>query len=589
MVSCHRISPDLVDIESLVNKLKARHKRESRAKQVAWKLANLAQKAENRAAIAERGGLQLLVEILKTGQGSCGVPATQAIASFAQSPEYRKLIVHSGTIPCLVKLLGSAEANCLQSALPALANLAESSQAREPIVHHGGLGPTIDLLGSDSANVRFHAFRVLSAVSAEEELSGEAACEAGVAYALSQALNDEGEGSGPLALEYLANISRRSECQEMIIAAWGIPSLVNIVKSSYGIKKNGALMVLANLAEAEEPRCTIPAEGAVRSIVDALLDAISVAEATRCLANLSCRAKNCSAIVKRGGVPKLIEQLSDVSSSHVGHAIFAIANLSDIPRNRIIITEHGGVPPLVKLMCRGDRIHKLSVLRALTNLSCLPVNKNGIACEAALQQLACLLHSGCERTVDQSAGLLANLAEQRPNRRLIKEAGAIGPLVRLLSARNQENCLLNATRALANLSQDGRCQLSIVQVEGVWELIELCRRGPNLVKVQAARALYNMASNPYTQRSIVREGSIPILVNMLSSKCYDVREQALHTLIKLGMVPGHWSAIKHEGGFLPFTKQLIVSEVRDAHMLFRRVFGFCNGVLRGLLCGRWRW
>eukprot|EP00803_Ostreobium_quekettii_P004028 evm.model.scf_590.9 EVM.evm.TU.scf_590.9 scf_590:73201-75003(-) len=577
------------EIRCLLAKLKAPLLKEAEARQAAWRLSLLARSPENRAAVAAESGLQILIDAMKKGPASCRGPAASAVASMALGVEYGRALIGGGTIQSLVRLLKDRQVDGQEDVLQALANLAHSSEARGIIVVHGGLELAIHLLESDNGNSAFQALRVLTQISADSDFR----CEAGSSLATDFAARllmdgSEEEEKKLLALEFLANVAGEPQSADALVAC-GIPALVHTVEMQVGKGKAEALRALASLAERESPGRAIVAEGGIQPIIDSLSDGSCAPEAARCLANLSCNVDICQVIVNRGGVPKLVLDLHEPTSGHVGHSVFAIANISESLQGCKKITEAGGVPQLVKLVIRGAQPFRLSALRALSNLSeSLEDNRDTIGKSRGLYQCVVLLRSGCERTAAQAVRLLASLAEYGPNRRLIGSAGAIQILIHLLTAPNRAMCRLNAARALADLCHEQRCRVHLVQLEGIGPLVGVCGKEKDPERVQAARALHNLAMDPHIQRSIVWEGGVSVLVEMLHSANFEVREQALHTLIRLGMLHEHWGAIKHEGGFIPLTRQLIVSEVRDAFTILRHVVRFFNGVFGALLMSHWR-
>lgn len=75
-------------------------------------------------------------------------------------------------------------------------------------------------------------------------------------------------------------------------------------------------------------------------------------------------------------------------------------------------------------------------------------------------------------------------------------------------------------------------------------------------------------------------------MDLLTSHNFAVRESALHTVVRLGLVWDNWVSIKVQGGLTPIIKQLVLSEVKDAVSLAYTMVKFVNGIFLGVVSGQ---
>lgn len=137
-----------------------------------------------------------------------------------------------------------------------------------------------------------------------------------------------------------------------------------------------------------------------------------------------------------------------------------------------------------------------------------------------MTQLATML-SGSDGDAAQkaAAGALWNLAyKSEDNRNVIRNAGAIPPLVRLLKSYQPEGMRREAARAISNLSCNNHAnQVAIAASGAIPPLVHLLQSGTPCSVEAAARALSNLALQDENQADIAAAGAVPALLQLMST------------------------------------------------------------------------
>merc|ERR1711977_194762 len=182
-------------------------------------------------------------------------------------------------------------------------------------------------------------------------------------------------------------------------------------------------------------------------------------------------------IVSLGAVPPLIDLLKGIPDDIKVAASLALCNLAAYD-NRLTI---GAIPRLYALLSADSDYVKKHAEQVLTELTMCDIPP----------YIARL--SGPDDVKAQAAWALANLALNDDNCVTIASAGAILPLIALLSGPDEMG-KKQAARALANLALNDDNRATIASAGAIPPLIALLR-GPDEVKVHAACALANLAIN----------------------------------------------------------------------------------------------
>ena len=176
-----------------------------------------------------------------------------------------------------------------------------------------------------------------------------------------------------------------------------------------------------------------------------------------------------------------------------------------------------GIAAVVRL-CH-DPAAAADAANALGNLSGAEgANDDRIREAGAILPLVALLSGGLESTAaGQAAFALSNLGHNIANCVAIREAGAIPPLVARLSGGPESEAAEEAARALSNLAGDDEGEAAVTEAGAIPPLVALLSGGPESEAAQrAAGALRNLTSSDANKAAIIRAGAIPLLMALLS-------------------------------------------------------------------------
>ena len=158
----------------------------------------------------------------------------------------------------------------------------------------------------------------------------------------------------------------------------------------------------------------------------------------------------------------------------------------------------------------------------------------------------------------EAAGALWALADHPLNRVGITEAGGIGPLVMLLGCTN-EKAREHAELALVRLSIEGHNRVIIIE-----QLVSMLdEKGGLAAQEQAAAALANLAKESVDNRtSIMKANGIPRLLSLLSSQSSKAKENSAIAISQLALKsPVNQKAIAVAGGIPKLVQALLTASV----------------------------
>ena len=103
-------------------------------------------------AIKDVGGLEVLINLLETGDTKCALGSLKILREISKNAQIRRQIADLGALQQMVKILShrNQELKCL--AAETIANVAKFKRARKTVREHGGINKLVKLLdlGSES-------------------------------------------------------------------------------------------------------------------------------------------------------------------------------------------------------------------------------------------------------------------------------------------------------------------------------------------------------------------------------------------------------------------------------------------------------
>lgn len=257
----------------------------------------------------------------------------------------------------------------------------------------------------------------------------------------------------------------------------------------------------------------------VKNLVEDLRS-LSIDVQTRAAAELRLLAKNNvenrSIIGQSGSVTPLLSLLFSEIKETQEHAVTALLNLSIDDANKARIAEAGAIEPLIHVLKTGSDGARENSAAALFSLSVLEEYKAKIGRSGAVKSLVDLLGSGTLRGKKDAATALFNLSIFHENKARIVQAGAVKHLVRLLDPGSR--MVDKAVALLSNLSTVAEGRLGMVREGGIPLLVEVVETGSLRGKENAASVLLQLCLHSTKFCTLVlQEGAVPPLVALSQS------------------------------------------------------------------------
>ncbi|CAI9087167.1 OLC1v1021171C2 [Oldenlandia corymbosa var. corymbosa] len=234
------------------------------------------------------------------------------------------------------------------------------------------------------------------------------------------------------------------------------------------------------------------------------------------------RADNRALIGEAGAIPALIPLLRCTDPVTQEHAVTALLNLSLHELNKPLITSTAdsasgaaALKSLIYVLKTGTEISKQNAACTLLNLALVDEsNKLSIGACGAIPHLVALLINGSIRGKKDALTTLYKLCSVSLNKERAVNAGAVGPLVNLVSSSSEQGGLAEKSMVvLSSLAGIEMGREAIVEEGGIGALVEAIEDSSDKGKEFAVLTLLQLCSDSVRNRGLlVREGGIPPLV-----------------------------------------------------------------------------
>ena len=494
---------------------------QERAATALWTL--IRENASAHEAIAKAADPAALVELLKAGIPSARDYAVWALSLSIEGTECQATIAEAGGVGPLIAQLSDKRPVIQQQAAEALAKLAhDNRETNTAITQAGGVEPLLALIRdvapskppkepanstptwslelareASASAVHEKAVAALASLASDPAARDEIVGAGGIAH-LTWLLEAKEHGTKRFAATALARLSHEHEATQSAIAASGaIKPLVALLDGSEGAEaQEAAAGAVLALAETVANRLIITEAGGIGFLVSMLgcNNLMAREHAEGALVRLSIEPENRVQIIN-----KLVAMLQDPQAGGQEQAAAALANLArESEDNRKSIVDANGIDPLIELLGDSSSKAKENAVSAIKEI-CKGSKSNQmlVAKGGGIARLTGVLAGFSANTFKEStlvslmtlaASALQEMAkDNRHNQDAITEAGAIPPLVGMLTAPVPE-LQARAAGALANLAHmNTENQGAITRTGAVAPLCSLIKEGSSETKVQRAR------------------------------------------------------------------------------------------------------
>ena len=347
--------------------------------------------------------------------------------------------------------------------------------------------------------------------------------------------------------------------QIMIAEVGGVQPLVDLLRTNAASYENPT-KALWHLATTEDHQTAIAKAGGIAPLVELLTSPSEVTSlcAAAALSSLARdHAENQIALAKAGAISPLIELLGSESPETQEHSVGALLHLA----SQDVTSRNAVVRRLVGVLTQRSAAAKLKAAEALSVLAMRSDEiRKAITAANAIEPLVALLGDGRrvrEGTPQEvSALVLSDLARSGDNKAAIREAGAVGPLVAMLSSE-AVSVQTHAAAALSQLAAAGSNRAAIAEAHAIPPLVALLGLESADAQRFAAGTLWHLASSADNKIQMVGAGIIPLLLPVLRSRQAEARENACAIFSALSRTQGgNKKAIFHAGGIDPLVELL---------------------------------
>lgn len=190
---------------------------------------------------------------------------------------------------------------------------------------------------------------------------------------------------------------------------------------------------------------------------------------------------------------------------------------------------------LVEKLCTGSFEVRKQVAYELRMLAkCGMDNRACIAEAGVIPLLVPLLSSTDPKAQEHAVTALLNLSLYETNKTGIMEAGALQPIIRVITSGCSMEARENAAATLFSISSVDRYKKLIGETpEAIPALIDLLRVGSTRGKSDAANALFRLSTFHGNDLQVVAAGAVPLLVNLLTDESSSLVDEAISVLALL--------------------------------------------------------
>lgn len=297
-------------------------------------LGNLAVNNENKALIAEMGGIEPLIRQMMLSNIEVQCNAVGCITNLATQDDNKSKIAKLGALIPLTKLAKLKDIRVQRNATGALLNMTHSFENRLELVNAGAVPVLVSLLSSDDADVQYYCTTALLNIAVDElnrkKLAATEPKLVGQLVSLMDSPSPRVQCQATLALRNLA-----SDSGYQVVRAGGLPHLVHLLTCNHQPLVLAAVACIRNISIHPLNEALIIEAGFLKPLV-ALLDYNELEEiqchAISTLRNLAASSeRNRLALLNAGAVEKCKELVLKVPLSVQSEisACFAILALAD--------------------------------------------------------------------------------------------------------------------------------------------------------------------------------------------------------------------------------------------------------------------
>lgn len=586
-------SADREEVEAMVAMLSNSSDREkawaaNAVKNIAW------ESQENALIVASAGGVDPLLELMRTGNGKQKPNAAMAIANLARSEICRTMIIQKGGIELAVTLLQGDEEEKMNATI-ALCNMSVETKREELEVIVESVELIITMVRDGSEDLKEYGSAALWYLLVFAECTTEIKSAGGTEplVALIRSGNCKQKENAMNALSYLVE---ESDSSALFVSLGGVEPLVGLLQRGTEEEKISAMNLLCHMSP--EAQAVVLNAGAMHVLVALLRDGTGKLKdlAAGSLQFLYYQEENWPVINSVDCVTPLIELVRDGTDKQKESALEAISQIAG--QNHSIIICDEGFEVLVDVALNGNSQQKENAATALQHIlleanddtrktflgdiktrvtaiqgcgsQLKKTGANDLDCSEDLELIKFIL-DGNDQQREQAAKLLALFVRVGGEYKLDAldlDITALVGLAQGTSTRKKGAAILVTIICLRELEKS-----AVIAAGGVSMFIAMIRDGDAKDCNTAAQGLWILSSNTIGRTQIVAAGGVELLLPLIEDKDDDVNECALSILGELAFNDKRVVAKLVALGAVPAFIGLVGSGTDDQRLLAAGLLG----------------
>uniref|UniRef100_A0A1A8JHW6 Armadillo repeat containing 4 n=2 Tax=Nothobranchius kuhntae TaxID=321403 RepID=A0A1A8JHW6_NOTKU len=491
-------------------------------------------------ALQDTGGLQILVNLLDTGEERCMTGSLKLLRELCQSVQMRQTVVDLGGLQHMVMILDSGVQQLKALAAVAIANAAQFRRARRTVRKHNGIKKLVKMLScvSNSASLK-----------EDQEKDGE------VAY------------YGVLALW---SLSKSSKNKKEIYKAGGIPLLGRLLRSPNGNMLIPVMGILQECASEENCQAVIQTEDLVKDFVRNLhknndeLQTYCANSIFKCAAD----KQTCDLVRKLKGLQPLISLLSKRDNKKLLAAVTgAIWKCSASTENVAIFQEHNTQEVLIALLAAYQPDDVLvNVAGALGEFVQMPVNRAAIVKGQGMKLLINLLNDPNQVLLVNVTKVIGACATDEDSVAVIEQFDGVRLVWSLLKVPN-EDVQASAAWALSSCINNAKDAAEIVKslISGLYAIIDLLNSPNNTVLASICAIISAIAKDKENLGALSSMGLVPSLARLADTADDQLRRYLAEAIGRCCNFDPNIAAFGEAGVIVPLVTYLKQSEDISVH------------------------
>ena len=542
-------------------------------------IASMTGQPHLRQTVFQLGGLPGLAALLQADPDTA-YHAVQAVAQYAADERYRQMLPEVGVMGPLAALLASNLEHVQKCAISAIANTSFVPSAVAPLVASGALAHIGQLLFSQEEAVQKMCLTTLCNLLQGDPSSADALLQSGGHMALITHLSTPLPETQSQAAMAIGHMSRNKTAVSALLQADAVPLLVQLLHAPDVSVQLQAVYALGGLAaEDEEAASALQRAGAIAPLTTLLL-ASNAPEVKHQMALTLANAVrgDWRLVFNVGGFQALLDVLAvgtdpiqqDVSGSlavlledvHQRRALLAdmdsVSAIVGLLSSSNVQTQHNASaamaalavePPAREVLYRlGTLSHIIRSLAATNSREGQPASFDAarismlkvVAAFAGdarycnmlritIQPLVAMLANPNGTVLQYAAEALRSLSRSESNRDALRDAGALRRMAELL-LQTDEAVQHSAVQCVADLGVGASDAADFVASGWHLSLISLLSAPSVHVQGAAAAVLGSLCTAPEFRATLVKDGALEPMLNLLSSSSASTKTAAVRAL-----------------------------------------------------------